>query len=126
MISPGRGADAQAFGEAFDQRLLDGLEVRHFIAKQFLQCNYALRRRIELALGQFAFRDIQRIDHLLRIHVDQHGALIDEHIAVKETSGATDFAAINFDVVTRPKLRVYTQLAQAQRCGIADFTCQVR
>jgi len=63
---------------------------------------------------------------LLRVHVDQYRTLVDEYVSVEETTRATNFPAIDLNVVTWTKLRVDTKFAQA-RCGcVAYFSGQIR
>jgi hypothetical protein len=52
--------------------------------------------------------------------------LVDQDIAVEESTGPADLAAVDFDVVPRPEACIDAQPAESRRRGIADFPCKVR
>ena len=118
MIGKGDFAGASPF--------LDELEIRRLRPQQFLQCNDALRRRVQLALRQLALRHMQRIDHALRIQVDQHGALVNQDLAVKKAARTANFSSVNFDIVTGPELGIDAEFTESSGCRIAYLACETR
>ena len=60
----------------------------------------------QLSLDQLFARHVQRREHLLGAKVDQQRALIEDRVAIEESTGAADLAAVDFDVVARPILGI--------------------
>ena len=74
-------------------------------------------------LASFSRRNVEAGEHLRRIEIDQQCALIEDEVAVEETAGAADLAAVDFDIVARPVARRHAELLQAKRGRLADAPC---
>ena len=62
---------------------------------------------------------------MLRIHIDENCALVDEDIAVEETAGAADFSPVHFDIISWPEFRIDPQFTKPHRRRITDFCCNI-
>src|SRR6185437_13810396 len=60
-----------------------------------------------------------------RVHVDQHGALVDQRVAVEKAARPADLPPADLDVVARPVARIDPQAREAVRDGLADLAREV-
>ena len=98
--------------ESLDQCLLDRLQIRKIIAEQFFERDTRSAAESSLRLASLLSGIFRHLNHVLRIHIYEHCALVDEDIAVEEAAGAADFSPVDFDIIAWPELRIDAQFAK--------------